>query len=393
VQQRRLGKRARPPFAAQAAEITRMSTPDVRARWSDTLFSNDPKRRIRLQQWLTTLAIYVASGGVMALGVHHGLIGLHPLLAWAVFVLGGLGVFYGLIRWGFSERLRDPALTSTQIVFGMLTVCWGYLMCGEVRSATVCPMMVILTFGAFSLPTRRIALLTAGSLALLTLAMLVLHRWQPGRFNARVDIANLLIAAIMLPASCVVAGHLSTLRGRLRKQRTALTEALQQIAQLASRDELTGLVNRRCMQESLMQAHYRVQREGACVCIALLDLDHFKSVNDRFGHAAGDAVLHTFAQIAAAAVRSSDTLARWGGEEFLLMAPDAQPHQIQAILDRLRCKLGDTAVPGLDAGFRVTFSAGVVSSCVPDTLPQFIARADQALYRAKSHGRNQVVVG
>jgi hypothetical protein len=81
VQQGRLCKRASPPFAAQVVEIIRMSTPDVRARWSDTLFSNDPKRRIRLQQWLTTLAIYVASGGVMALGVHHGLIGLRPLLA------------------------------------------------------------------------------------------------------------------------------------------------------------------------------------------------------------------------------------------------------------------------------------------------------------------------
>lgn len=152
---------------------------------------------------------------------------------------------------------------------------------------------------------------------------------------------------------------------------------------VAHRDPLTALWNRRGF---LTQT--RLLQGGA---IALLDIDRFKSINDRFGHPAGDEVLKNFARFIARGARHNDYVARWGGEEFVILFPDASDQDATVILQRMMADLAGGAVETPDA-IPVTFSAGVVD-LDGETVEMAIARADAALYAAKHGGRNQIRVG
>jgi diguanylate cyclase (GGDEF)-like protein len=143
-----------------------------------------------------------------------------------------------------------------------------------------------------------------------------------------------------------------------------------------------------------MQTEFRkVVRKPTPLCVALIDIDLFKSVNDRIGHGAGDEVLRRFAASAKTVVRNTDLLGRWGGEEFLLMFPDTLGAQAEVALQRLRNHLSRLDFNDVAADLKVTFSAGLVEMVPQDTLEAAIERADQAMYRAKAGGRNRTVVG
>ncbi|MCA1196644.1 GGDEF domain-containing protein [Sphingomonas sp. R647] len=151
----------------------------------------------------------------------------------------------------------------------------------------------------------------------------------------------------------------------------------------AHRDPLTGLLNRRGF-----LARAEAAGEGA---IALLDLDKFKSVNDQFGHDAGDAILQDFAAYLARGVRKADCVGRWGGEEFAVFFPATEEGEAAAILQRIARRLGNGLIERPD-GAAVTCSGGVVA-IEGEPLPLAMARADAALYAAKRSGRNQLRVG
>lgn len=336
--------------------------------------------------------MYVASGALAAVGVQHGLLSAGMLIGWSAFAAVGLTVFYALLRSGWSERFEDPAMTAAQIMFGVICVLWGYLASGDVRSAAVFPLALILSFGAFSLTWPRMALLTGFTLAGLGLAMFALHRLQPGRFDVQVDMANFLSAAIVLPAGSLLAVRLNALRSRLRAQRGELEAALARIQDLATQDALTGLVNRRHMQTLLDTEQRRSTRNNQPFCLALIDLDHFKTVNDSHGHPAGDAVLHGFAQATLPLLRITDVLARWGGEEFMLLMPGSQLPEACVALERVREQLAGMAFEQLGPQRRITLSAGIADARPGDAIGPLIERADRALYHAKALGRDCVVV-
>jgi diguanylate cyclase (GGDEF)-like protein len=165
-------------------------------------------------------------------------------------------------------------------------------------------------------------------------------------------------------------------------------------ASLAMRDDLTGLPNRRSIVE-FARAQLRASRIGDLrMCLALIDIDHFKSINDACGHAVGDAVLSAFADVCAQQMRSNDRLGRYGGEEFLLIMPGSALTQVPQVFARLRNAIEQIDVPGLPAGRALTFSMGVVESSGPaDDLDGLMKRADDALYRAKQGGRDRYELG
>jgi diguanylate cyclase (GGDEF)-like protein len=167
----------------------------------------------------------------------------------------------------------------------------------------------------------------------------------------------------------------------------------QQLVRLASTDGLTGLPNRRRTAE-LANAALKVAGEaGTPLAVAIIDMDHFKVINDRCGHATGDYVLQSFAHIGRSALRPNDVLGRWGGEEFLLIMPDATLEVALATLERVRTLTFGIHLPSSAAGMRVSLSAGVVvNDQVVRSLDELIARADSALYAAKREGRDLVRV-
>ena len=158
-------------------------------------------------------------------------------------------------------------------------------------------------------------------------------------------------------------------------------DLITRLEDLARTDDLTGLANRRALDEALVRALAVAERAKRPITIALLDLDRFKDFNDSHGHQAGDRLLRSAARAWLTALRPSDTLARFGGEEFLVVIPDADLAAGMALVERLR-----SLVPE-----RQTVSAGVAAWDGQEAMAELVARADAALYRAKGRGRNQVV--
>ncbi|MBC7715887.1 MAG: GGDEF domain-containing protein, partial [Pseudorhodobacter sp.] len=163
-----------------------------------------------------------------------------------------------------------------------------------------------------------------------------------------------------------------------------------ELHRLATRDELTGLHNRRHLCALLQQQ--RAQQAGSRrpMCVALVDIDFFKSFNDRHGHAMGDATLIRFAAVTTQTLRGADLLGRWGGEEFLLAFPNTSTEQAQQVLSRLREALMATNLTDLGSDLRLRFSGGLTLLDPLQPVSAAVARADQAMYRAKAAGRNRV---
>jgi diguanylate cyclase (GGDEF)-like protein len=165
----------------------------------------------------------------------------------------------------------------------------------------------------------------------------------------------------------------------------------QQLVRLASQDSLTGLPNRRRTVELASAALAEANATQKPLTIAIIDMDHFKFINDRCGHATGDYVLMEFARMGRESLRAGDVLGRWGGEEFLLVMPDATADVAVAALERLRTMIFEIHLPPSGAGLRVTLSAGLaMNEKTARSLDELIARADAALYVAKNDGRDLV---
>lgn len=155
-------------------------------------------------------------------------------------------------------------------------------------------------------------------------------------------------------------------------------------------DPLTGVLNRRAFEELMSRELNRANRIGASVVLLLLDIDRFKSVNDTWGHQAGDEVLRQICRTLEEGLRPADVLSRLGGEEFVVLLRNADATQGQEIAERLRARVASLA--GLPGPAQVTVSVGVAISRIGETPYDFFARCDRALYRSKNEGRNQVTL-
>ena len=158
---------------------------------------------------------------------------------------------------------------------------------------------------------------------------------------------------------------------------------------LALTDGLTGLYNRRHITQRLEEEIARSKRVGSGLCVALCDIDHFKAINDEYGHNAGDQVLRELAKNLTDGVRSNDVVGRWGGEEFLVIFSEIKLSAARIVAERLRSRL-ENAPPVQGGPNKVTASIGLAMLDANDTAESLLENADQALYRAKARGRNRV---
>jgi diguanylate cyclase (GGDEF)-like protein len=196
-----------------------------------------------------------------------------------------------------------------------------------------------------------------------------------------------------LQARLVAAARVTSLHRQLSDERIELAGLNRELAALARRDPLTGLGNRRALEEDFALLEARVSRYGHSYCVALLDLDNFKSYNDRYGHQAGDDALRTVAAQLKDQARTGDAIYRYGGEEFLCVFPEQSLATAAQAVQRMRRGVAQLAVKHADnpPGF-LTISAGVARLDPHQTrsMSEVLEEADEALYRAKDLGRNRV---
>ncbi|MBN2657315.1 MAG: GGDEF domain-containing protein [Spirochaetales bacterium] len=197
------------------------------------------------------------------------------------------------------------------------------------------------------------------------------------------------IGVIAAKLSGLAEKELYTLSQELKKTNMLLEEKNRELEILSAIDKLSGLYNRRQIDEELEKIHQMSSRYGRGFAVLLLDLDHFKAINDNHGHAAGDAVIRDVGDILRRYLRPTDIAGRWGGEEFIVISPECDEHGLAALGNKI---LKLVAGFRFSAGFHITTSIGGALSGRDESLEELLLRADQNLYSAKREGRNRFIM-
>ncbi|HEY1043286.1 MAG TPA: diguanylate cyclase [Telluria sp.] len=354
------------------------------------LAGSDPRTRRMLGYWGGTSLFYLCSIALMWAGVAHA--GLPRESGRLLTVVGcaGMALSYCMLRLSVRLGIAPWKLAIGQALYALACNVALYAVTGPIRGAALMVLLVVIVFCTFSLSPRQTLALFGVTVVSLGCTMLWLVDNDPLAYPPVIEMLHFGIAFISLTAVTALTAVMTGLRKRLSRQRQELQDALRTIRTLATVDELTALANRRHMNEVLSAEEKRVNATNGAVCIALLDIDLFKSVNDRFGHACGDQVLRSFADAARQELRAADVLARWGGEEFLLLLPDTALAEARTVLQRMADRFREAGIAGIDERVRITFSAGVVERRPGEPFAETISRADRAMYRAKSCGRNRI---
>ena len=187
-----------------------------------------------------------------------------------------------------------------------------------------------------------------------------------------------------------LAGTVNAMLSAIQKAKFELLQAQESLRFHAEHDSLTGVLNRRAIRDVLRRELARCRRENHTLGVMLADVDHFKRINDHYGHGAGDAVLLTVVQRISSTLRPYDLVGRYGGEEFLIVAPSCDLELTQKLAERIRSAVGDVSVDLGSEKVKVTLSVGITLG-TSDSDPEFlVAAADSGMYQAKRQGRNRV---
>jgi diguanylate cyclase (GGDEF)-like protein len=302
-------------------------------------------------------------------------------------------LFYVLVRFGKTRKLRDPNLMIPQQSFSLLTIAFAYAAIGPYdRGLVLVLIALVMVFGMYTHMPRKSIYTGMLAMLLLGVCMGVLSHIDPDYYPPALELLRFELLLGTLPPLILAAYQISDWRNRLSQQRRELRATLEKVRELASRDALTGLYNRRYMQDKLNDCVRRFERYGERFTIVLVDLDHFKHINDMHGHRVGDEALVSFAIATNLVLRDSDTAARWGGEEFLFVLPNTSPRKADVALQRLRSALVNAQITPSAPELRVTFSAGIAQHEPGQFLSRTLERADRALYEAKYNGRGRNII-
>lgn len=321
------------PVAFSLANVLVMAA--LSLHWSGTVYFMGARRPL----WLLLLPPLVTA---IAFPLTEVIFPSQPLRILIVSVLGAVGCFdSGHMLLAARSRLTK-LLGGTVLFIGLVTA---------VRAA----LSVAVLLGASSLTdTVKLGLVAIPSLALFLI-------WSVGMLVASAD--------------------------RSERELSVLVE---QLRHASLTDQLTQLGNRRFMEAQLDQGAARLASEGEPFSVLLIDVDEFKKINDRFGHDGGDYVLRTVALVLQGEVQRGDTLARWGGEEFVVLLPGARPEDAKELAERLRRRVASQFFRYEAVPFRITVTIGGATAVQGEPILDLIRRADHGLYVGKRRGRNRV---
>ena len=301
--------------------------------------------------------------------------------------------FYGASLFRIVElpvpwsRVFAPAALMLVLMVSLIDTLEPRMLAASIVLMVQCALIIYWTLRHIpALGRARMLLIIGSSISLIGLGMRVVAIFGGGAAEMRYDVSNLK-QTISVSIGTFTAMMISLGLVLLAKERS---ESL--LKHMALRDVLTGILNRRAILEQFSTELERARREHACLGVAMVDIDHFKQINDVHGHLAGDEVISHCARHLSQRLRASDSIGRYGGEEFLLLLPDTRPEGVAAVLDELRTSLAEAPAQYGESSIALRISIGVCCD-VPsegDTSASLLARADAALYEAKGMGRDRV---
>lgn len=328
-----------------------------------------------------------------------------------------LGLFVALARLPVTEQPADGTLIAAQSLMGIVWATLYTWFAGGSAGGAVLGVGMYLSAIALALPGTSLPvlgrLMAGAGLASFVTPMLQQTGLAGGGSVSAVGLLTALlpglVLVVLLKAMHIAARTLAGAREQLQARNAELQAGIERIARRAERDHLTNSYNRQSILEMVARERARADRNGESLCVCLLDIDHFKDMNDRFGHQAGDRILAAFARRVRGALRTMDVLnsgglpavtraeqvgpagrsafGRVGGEEFIVLLPDTSLRGALRCAERVRKAVVRRPFDGLH---QVTVSIGIAEYQPGETVSSLIGRADQALYGAKHAGRNRV---
>ncbi|MDO8178766.1 MAG: GGDEF domain-containing protein [Undibacterium sp.] len=359
---------------------------------------DEPKQEIRLRRFFIGTAAHAMNITFVLLCWALGYLGNHAVGLYLSLDIGFVLAVYFMIRSGMNKRFKDPSLTFIQISVPAVLGLFVMFFAGEARSTFLLLGVTMFAFGMFRFKIREFIQLAIFILLGYALLIVLLVQYSPHGINLKFEILQWLAFAVTLIQFSFLAGFIGNLRRavgeknlELAQQNAELEIALQRISDMAIRDELTGVYNRRYLMERIAEEAQRCTRYGSVFSICMVDIDFFKKVNDTYGHLAGDEVLRSVATSASKTLRTTDFFGRFGGEEFVIALINTPMEGAMVIAERVRQQIESLTFPEIDANFRVTISIGVAEHVRRIEPAHTLKQADDALYRAKESGRNTIV--
>ncbi|MEP1449241.1 MAG: diguanylate cyclase [Paraglaciecola sp.] len=317
--------------------------------------------------------------GISALIRQDYLLGSVLLLACVIFFSSHL-----ILR---SERFENPYKLSANLVTSSLMILMLYLVfTGGVNGTGPLWIYIVppvaLFFGGMRKGTRNLGVFV---LVISVLMFYPNNEWLGTVYTF--EFKSRLIYSF-LTVSCLFALYEYVRKNSFQR----IKEMSQKFEKQAMCDPLSGLLNRRGMREKLQNEFDRSQRYNNDLTLMMCDIDHFKVVNDKYGHDKGDEVIKSLGLNLQSGLRKQDSLARWGGEEYLFLLPETSGEHAMQLAEKLRKKVANTQFKQNDKLFSVTISIGIHQIAKTDTINQAITKADTNLYRAKEQGRNRCII-
>lgn len=371
------------------------------------------KRYVDMSQRNAGLSIL--SFGLVLFVVAHEAPWLPRVLAFATMAATALARQALVQRWRASQAAQAPSLSRYHDLLVMVAMLlWNsapFALEGRISEPNLAVVVYASQLSLTVLAVSHVAALPASLLAsLFSMVTLVAFYLHQGTFmSALMAVATvtltlalqtrmtdnhrtLLQALAADRENAQLVRELEGLRQQLETENQRLGISLRDASQAASHDPLTGLFNRRHLLDQAPAMAELVAAQGAKVAICMVDIDHFKSINDRHGHGVGDTVLRTLAKVMAKRIRETDCIARLGGEEFVVVFRGCDLAAGRDVADTLRAGIAATAIPTEAGALNITVSIGVAQWTPGEALPDVMGRADTALYQAKREGRNRVEV-
>ncbi|HEY0064971.1 MAG TPA: GGDEF domain-containing protein [Telluria sp.] len=356
-------------------------------------------QRLRERRMLIGSLSYLVTLSLVLAFWYLGEYGIDVVRNYVAAVLSLVAFFFMMIRTNRNLRFADPSMTLAQVALSILPAYYVMFHSQQARSVFLILVISAAMYGLFQFRMRDFLVLSLVVIGGYALMIVLLYTFRPAEIHLKIELLQLFSLTATFLQFSGLGGFIAGLRNKVKihlvdlaTRNGELVEALQRIEDLAMRDELTGVFNRRFLMETIRNEKVRGQRSGSQFTLCILDVDHFKRVNDQFGHHAGDQVLQEIARVANDALRQTDYFGRYGGEEFAMVLTDTVTEGAIVTAERVRRRIEEIDFSSISQGFRVTVSIGIADSQQAEDAALTFKRADQALYLAKEAGRNRCVI-
>lgn len=371
-------------------------------------FPDDIKQRRLIERYLLSVSAYILCVSLAWIARATDLTTLsYPVLSAATLaIFAYLVVLYLVYRTQLNLRLEDSVFTRLQMLMAVAWITYFVWSTQELRGVMLLIYAFVSMFSLFTLSTLQTAVMALVSSLLYACVIAMDFFSHRQGFDFTVNLVQWIVLSIVLILIVAIAAYMNAVRDKIkrsnqmiraqneeiRRTNEQLANALADLSHMVTVDELTGLSNRRHFMEVINEHIAASSNERLEFGLCVLDLDHFKQINDTLGHLVGDKVLRHVADIMRQQMREYDFLARFGGEEFTLIVTRGDEATISRCAERIRQAVEAAEFPELKGHIDLTVSIGATVFRHGDTLEDALSRADSAMYAAKQAGRNTCVM-